>query len=358
MTADRKLAVLFLCTGNSCRSQMAEGWTRALKGDQIDAFSAGIETHGLNPRAVKVMAEAGVDISGHKSKTVADLPAKEFDYVVTVCDHAHESCPLFPGKTKVVHVGFDDPPRLAKEAKTEEAALVHYRRVRDEIRAFVETLPEGLKSRLGKDASPYPTANGGPTPPGRANPPGEPPVFFPKRKRLPHDIPSWVKQGARHFVTINCKQRTGAPLLAGNIAPALLTSAAHYDQLGRWYLWLMVVMPDHLHFIATFNQDRRIQDVVKAWKSHQAKQLNIDWQSGFFEHRLRDDKEFEEKSHYVLWNPVRKGLARFPEEWQHTIDRTRLGKDASPYLPASAGSTPPGRANPPDEPDQDNEARP
>ena len=143
MTAT-KLNVLFLCTGNSCRSQMAEGWTRALKGDRIEAFSAGLETHGLNPRAVRVMAEAGVDISGHKSKTVADLPTQQFDFVVTVCDHAHESCPLFPGKTKVVHVGFDDPPRLAKDTKTEEEALAYYRRVRDEIKAFVETLPGAL----------------------------------------------------------------------------------------------------------------------------------------------------------------------------------------------------------------------
>ena len=125
---------------------MAEGWARALKGSQIEAFSAGIETHGLNPRAVQVMAEAGVDISGHRSKTVADLPSKNFDFVVTVCDHAHESCPLFLGKTKVVHVGFDDPPRLAKDAETEEEALVHYRRVRDEIKAFVETLPNSLKN--------------------------------------------------------------------------------------------------------------------------------------------------------------------------------------------------------------------
>lgn len=138
--------ILFLCTGNSCRSQMAEGWVRALKGDQINAFSAGIETHGLNPRAIKVMAEAGVDISGQRSKTVADLPTQDFDYVVTVCDHAHESCPLFPGKTQVVHAGFDDPPRLAREASTEAEALSHYRRVRDEIKAFVETLPDALSS--------------------------------------------------------------------------------------------------------------------------------------------------------------------------------------------------------------------
>jgi arsenate reductase len=141
----KKMMVLFLCTGNSCRSQMAEGWARALKGDVIEAYSAGIETHGLNPNAVKVMAEAGVDISGHRSKHLDELKDVAFDYVITVCDNAHESCPLFPGKTRVVHVGFDDPPRLAKTAKTEEEALGHYRRVRDEIRAFVEELPVNLK---------------------------------------------------------------------------------------------------------------------------------------------------------------------------------------------------------------------
>jgi len=142
--ATRKVKVLFLCTGNSCRSQMAEGWTRHLRGDVIEAYSAGIETHGLNPRAVQVMAEAGVDISHHRSKHVDELRDVEFDFVITVCDHAHESCPLFPGKAKVVHRGFDDPPRLAREAKSEEEALAHYRRVRDEIRAFVESLPEML----------------------------------------------------------------------------------------------------------------------------------------------------------------------------------------------------------------------
>ena len=133
------LKILFLCTGNSCRSQMAEGWARHLKGDQIEAYSAGIETHGLNPDAVRVMAEAGVDISGQRSKHVVELRSVEFDYVVTVCDHAHESCPVFPGKAKVIHVGFDDPPRLAANAKTEEERLTPYRRVRDEIRAFIET---------------------------------------------------------------------------------------------------------------------------------------------------------------------------------------------------------------------------
>jgi arsenate reductase len=123
---------------------MAEGWARHLKSDQFEACSAGVETHGLNPNAVKVMAEAGVDISGHKSQHIDEFRNVELDHVVTVCGHAHESCPVFPGTTRVSHVGFDDPPRLAKEAATEEEALDCYRRVRDEIRAYVETLPESL----------------------------------------------------------------------------------------------------------------------------------------------------------------------------------------------------------------------
>jgi arsenate reductase len=144
---NKKLRILFLCTGNSCRSQMAEGWARHLKSGAIDPFSAGIEKHGLNPLAVKVMAEAGVDISRHKSKTVDELPTRGFDYVVTLCGNAQETCPIFPGRAKVVHVGFDDPPRLAADAKSEEEALAHYRRVRDEIRAFIETLPASLRTR-------------------------------------------------------------------------------------------------------------------------------------------------------------------------------------------------------------------
>ena len=139
--------VLFLCTGNSCRSQMAEGFARHLRGDAIEAFSAGMEPHGMNPRAMAVMREAGAPIDDQRSKHVDELAGVGFDYVVTVCDHAHESCPFFPGRTKVVHVGFEDPPRLAKDAKSEDEALGHYRRVRDEIRAFVETLPGGLERR-------------------------------------------------------------------------------------------------------------------------------------------------------------------------------------------------------------------
>jgi arsenate reductase len=125
---------------------MAEGWARALKGDCIEAYSAGIEKHGMNPHAVKVMAEASVDISRQHSKTVAEIGVVEFDYVVTVCGHADENCPLFPGKTKVVHVGFEDPPKLTKEMPDGEEKLAIYRRVRDEIRRFVAGLPEGLKS--------------------------------------------------------------------------------------------------------------------------------------------------------------------------------------------------------------------
>jgi arsenate reductase len=127
---------------------MAEGWARHLKSDVVEPYSAGIEIHGLNPNAVKVMAEAGVDISGHHSKHLNELKDIDFDYVITVCDIAHESCPIFPVKTKVVHVGFDDPPRLAKQAKTKEDALNCYRRVRDEIRVLIETLPESLGSKI------------------------------------------------------------------------------------------------------------------------------------------------------------------------------------------------------------------
>ena len=140
--------ILFLCTGNSCRSQMAEGWTRHLKSDQLNVWSAGVETHGLNPYAVQVMREAGVDISTHSSKLVTDLPEEvEFDYVVTVCGHAHENCPYFPAKSKVVHVGFDDPPTLAHGLTDEKEILAIYRRVRDDIENFVKSLPEWLQDK-------------------------------------------------------------------------------------------------------------------------------------------------------------------------------------------------------------------
>jgi arsenate reductase (thioredoxin) len=144
MGSEAKLKILFLCTGNSCRSQMAEAWTRYLKGDLIEAYSAGTEPKGIDPRAVKAMAEVGIDISHQRSKSTIKLIDIEFDFVITLCDDAQQSCPFFPAKTAIIHHRFDDPPTLAKDARSEEEAMGHYRRVRDEIRSFVETLPESL----------------------------------------------------------------------------------------------------------------------------------------------------------------------------------------------------------------------
>lgn len=145
----KKISLLYLCTGNSCRSQMAEGLTRHLKGDEIEVYSAGIETHGLNPNAVKVMAEIGIDISTHKSQNITELKDVKLDYVVTVCGHANETCPFFPMGCQVVHVGFPDPPKMAKDlaeqGATEEEQLDCYRAVRDEIKNFVESLPENIR---------------------------------------------------------------------------------------------------------------------------------------------------------------------------------------------------------------------
>lgn len=137
--------ILFLCTGNSCRSQMAEGWARHLKGDVFHFHSAGTKSHGLNPLAVRVMNEVGVDISKHESKTLDDVKDIKMDFVFTVCSDAHESCPVFPhGKT--IHVGFDDPPRLTVDCRTDNEKLPIYRRVRDEIRDFVMNIEKYIES--------------------------------------------------------------------------------------------------------------------------------------------------------------------------------------------------------------------
>ncbi len=132
--------ILFLCTGNSCRSQMAEGWGKKLLAARAEVFSAGTRPGAVDPRAIKVMAEAGVDISGHRSKRADEFKSESFDLLVTVCDNARESCPVWFGKAEKLHKSFEDPPHLAREAKTEEEALAHYRRVRDEIRDFVAGL--------------------------------------------------------------------------------------------------------------------------------------------------------------------------------------------------------------------------
>ena len=139
-----KQSVLFLCTGNSCRSQMAEGWARRLHGERIEPHSAGIDPGRLDPRAAQVMSECGVDLSAQHSKPLSELADVRFDLVVTVCAHADALCPRFPGSARVVHRAFDDPPRLAADAPTDAAALAPYRRVRDEIRAFIAQLPELL----------------------------------------------------------------------------------------------------------------------------------------------------------------------------------------------------------------------
>lgn len=138
-----KKNILFLCTGNSCRSQMAEGWGKFLKGDKFNFYSAGTKKHGLNARAVQVMKEVGVDISTHQSRTIEELPSDKMNYVFTVCSDAHENCPYFPGG-KVIHTGFDDPPRLTKDMNDEEEILQVYRRVRDEIKQMVTEIEKRL----------------------------------------------------------------------------------------------------------------------------------------------------------------------------------------------------------------------
>ncbi|MEJ5376287.1 MAG: arsenate reductase ArsC [bacterium] len=148
-TAQGPLRILFLCTGNSCRSQMAEGWARHLLRGKVEAYSAGVAPKGMDPRAVDVMAEAGVDISSQRPKSLDEISHLEFDYVITLCDDAQQSCPIFPARTALVHQGLQDPPQLAANAKTQEEALGHYRRVRDQIRAFVERLPEILIQQDG-----------------------------------------------------------------------------------------------------------------------------------------------------------------------------------------------------------------
>jgi arsenate reductase len=135
------LKVLLLRTSNSCRRQMAEGSARHLKEELLEPYSTGMETPGRNPNDVKVMAEVGVDISQHRSKNLSELADISFDHVVTVCGNAHETCPVFPGTTRVTHEGFGDPPHLAKQAATQDEAWGHYRRVRDELRENAETLP-------------------------------------------------------------------------------------------------------------------------------------------------------------------------------------------------------------------------
>ena len=145
MDASDKHTVLFLCGSNSCRSQMAEGWARRVGLDLVDVYSAGISRKNVDPRAIAVMAEVGVDISGQSSKTISDLPIERFDFVITLCDHANEECPYFnEGGGRRLHRAFEDPPSLAASANNEEEIMDHYRRIRDEIKVFVEGFLGGV----------------------------------------------------------------------------------------------------------------------------------------------------------------------------------------------------------------------
>jgi len=137
-----KKKILFLCTGNACRSQMAEGWARHLKSDVVEAYSAGVWPAGVSSRATKVMAEAGVDISSHESQHVDEFSQIRFDYVITLCDNARQKCPLFAGDAKLVHKPFNDPVMMTG---TDDEIIAAFRKTRDEIKSFVETLPESLK---------------------------------------------------------------------------------------------------------------------------------------------------------------------------------------------------------------------
>ena len=140
-------SILFLCTGNSCRSQMAHGFANSLLGDEFQSYSAGIESHGLNPSAVKVMGEIGIDISNYQSQTLDEFDTEKFDHVIAVCEHAASNCPTFPAQTNVIVHQFDDPPKLAKQAKSEEEALSYYRRVRDEIQSWIKGLPSHINHK-------------------------------------------------------------------------------------------------------------------------------------------------------------------------------------------------------------------
>ena len=139
----KKKVILFLCTGNSCRSQMAEGWANHLKSDVIEAYSAGVRPIGVSSKAIKTMAEAGVDISNHTSKHIDDLKGIKFDYVITLCDNAARNCPVFPGKAKVIHKPFKDPYFATG---SEEQVMEEFRKVSEQIKEFVETLPDSLES--------------------------------------------------------------------------------------------------------------------------------------------------------------------------------------------------------------------
>ena len=150
---------------------------------------------------------------------------------------------------------------------------------------------------------------------------------FPQRHKLPHDIPGWIQGSARFFITITCKQRGVNTLCRQPVAEALLDSVRQYEASGRWYLWLALLMPDHLHLIVSIRPDLGLRSVIGNWKRYQATHLGLEWQANFFDHRLRDEEEFRDKAAYIRMNPVRKELSETRETWPFVLDRTNIGAE-------------------------------
>ena len=149
---------------------------------------------------------------------------------------------------------------------------------------------------------------------------------LPVRRKLCHEMPSWVGVGSRHFVTVNCRERGATVLRTPGIAHALIKSLAIYEDQGRWYPWIAVVMPDHVHMIVTFDVNQGVRRVVSDWKRFHARTAGIEWQSDFFEHRLRNGDEYTEKAEYVRQNPIRKGLVERSEDWPFMWERRERDK--------------------------------
>jgi REP element-mobilizing transposase RayT len=159
---------------------------------------------------------------------------------------------------------------------------------------------------------------------------------LPERKKLSHELPQWTSQGVKHFITVNCAKRGESQLISPPVGKALIEGFRVYESLGHWHIWLVVIMPDHIHAILTFNLEPGIKRSLSSWKGFQAKKLGIKWQADFFEHRLRNEQEFLEKAYYVRMNPVRKELTASPEKWEFQIDKTSelaAHPEGSPYRP-------------------------
>ena len=143
----------------------------------------------------------------------------------------------------------------------------------------------------------------------------------PVRRKLPHEVPGWVPDGSRYFITICCKERATNSLAISDVAESLLNSVSIRENLNQWYVYIMMIMPDHLHLIARFGKGNGVERTIQSLKRYHAREDGIVWQSGFFEHRLRSESEFTDKFYYVLRNPVRKQLVADPKEWPYCFCR-------------------------------------